>query len=149
MLFLRFCYLFRQTKTYLHPIWVTQIVPHLRRMVNGRRGSCNHYTDEFKVQRILEYENGKSISAISKEQWLPRANVWNGCLQSKDNWFEAFDIHVQWRSYQQVWNCHKIDYESVLFKSLPDSRFDCYQIEKYFQSFYLESVILILLKSRH
>ena len=49
------------------------------------RGKYNHYTEEFRVQCILEYENGKSISAIAKEHRLPRTSVKNWCLRSKDN----------------------------------------------------------------
>ena len=49
------------------------------------RGKYNHYTEEFRVQCILEYEAGKSISAIAKEHGLPRTSVKNWCLRSKDN----------------------------------------------------------------
>ena len=49
------------------------------------RGKYNHYTEEFRVQCILEYENGKSISAIANDHRLPRTSVKNWCLRSKDN----------------------------------------------------------------
>ena len=49
------------------------------------RGKYNHYTEEFRVQCILEYENGKSISVIAHEHGLPRSSVKNWCLGSKDN----------------------------------------------------------------
>ena len=49
------------------------------------RSKYNHYTEEFKVQCILEYEGGKSISAIAREHDLPRTSVKNWCYRSKDN----------------------------------------------------------------
>ena len=49
------------------------------------RGKYNHYTEEFRVQCILEYEAGKSISAIANDHRLPRTSVKNWCLRSKDN----------------------------------------------------------------
>lgn len=49
------------------------------------REKYNHYTEEFRVQCVLEYEGGKSISAIAKEHGIPRTSVQNWCMRSKDN----------------------------------------------------------------